>query len=153
MTERRQPHLMARISPSDHEHRLDSASLPEVVKMFPVRRRNPTVIVSSRLTRTKLPSAEGLVIEGLLECDMAHHQQHLTVSKSARVAANLSARTVVVFGQLTGDIFSDGTVWLAKGSNVRGNIHSACLFIEEGAQFTGRIETGECATPANVEYS
>lgn len=153
MTERRQPHLMARISPSDHEHRLDSASLPEVVKMFPVRRRNPTVIVSSWLTKTKLPSAEGLVIEGLLECDMAHHQQHLTVSRNARVAANLSARTVVVFGQLTGDIFSDGTVWLAKGSDVRGNIHSACLFIEEGAQFTGRIETGECATPANVGYS
>ena len=108
--------------------------------MFPVRRRN-----------TNLSSAEGLVIEGLLECDTAHHQQHLTVSQNARVAANLSARTVVVFGQLTGDIVSDGTVWLAKGSDVRGNIHSACLFIEEGAQFSGRIETGACATPANLE--
>lgn len=144
---------MARISQSDHEHTLDSASLPEVVKMFPVRRRNTTVIVSSWLTKTRQSSTEGLVIEGLLECDMAHHQQQLTVSKNARVAANLSAPTVVIFGQLTGDIFSDGKVWLAKGSNVRGNIHSARLFIEEGAQFAGRIETGECATHANVEYS
>lgn len=121
--------------------------------MFPAQHRNTTVVVSTWLTKTKLSSAEGLVIEGLLECDMAHHQQHLTVSRNARVTANLSARTVVVFGQLTGDIFSDGTVWLARGSDVRGDIHSACLFIEEGAQFSGQIETGECATHMNVEYS
>jgi cytoskeletal protein CcmA (bactofilin family) len=121
--------------------------------MFPVQRRNTTVVVSTWLTKTRLSSAEGLVIEGILECDMAHHQQHLTVSRNARVAANLSAHTVVVFGQLTGDIFSDGTVWLASGSVVQGNIHSDCLFIEEGAQFTGRIETSECAAHANVEYS
>jgi cytoskeletal protein CcmA (bactofilin family) len=144
---------MARISQSGHEHRLDRASLPEVIKLFPVRRRNTTAVVSTWLTKTELSSAEGLVIEGVLECDIAHHQQQLTVSQNARVAANLSARTVVVFGQLTGDIFSDGTVWLARGSDVRGNIHSACLFIEEGAQFTGRIETGECVANANVEYS
>jgi cytoskeletal protein CcmA (bactofilin family) len=144
---------MARISQAAHEHRLDSASLPEVGRMFPAQHRNTTVVVSTWLTKTKLSSAEGLVIEGLLECDMAHHQQHLTVSRNARVTANLSARTVVVFGQLTGDIFSDGTVWLARGSDVRGDIHSACLFIEEGAQFSGQIETGECATHMNVEYS
>ena len=144
---------MARSSQSDHEHRLDSASLPEVVKMFPARRRNTTVVVSSCLAKTSPSSTEGLVIEGLLKCDTAHHQQQLTVSKNARVAANLSAPTVVVFGQLTGDIFSDGKVWLAKGSNVRGNIHSARLFIEEGAQFAGQIETGACATHVNVEYS
>ena len=144
---------MARILQSGHEHRLDSASLPVFVKMFPVRRRNTTVVVSTWLTKTKLSSAESLVIEGLLECDMAHHQQHLTVSQNARVTATLSAHTVVVFGQLNGDIFSDGTVWLAKGSDVRGNIHSARLFIEEGTRFTGRIETGDCAIHANVEYS
>lgn len=93
------------------------------------------------------------MIEGLLECDMAHHQQHLTVSRDARVVANLSAPTVVVLGQLTGNIISDGTVWLARDSDVRGNIHSVCLYIEEGAQFTGEIETCKCATHANVEYA
>lgn len=144
---------MARSSQSGYEHRLDSASLPEVAKMVPTRRRNTTVVASTWLRKTRLSSGEGLVIEGLLECDMAHHQQHLTVSRGACVAANLSARTVVVHGQLTGDIISDGTVWLARGSDVRGNIYSACLYIEEGARFTGQIETRECATNANVEYS
>ena len=127
--------------------------MPEVADMFPLLRRKSAALVSTWLTKTELSSAEGLVIEGFLECDIAHHQQQLTVSKNARVAANLSARTVVVFGQLTGDIFSEGTVWLARGSDVRGNIHCACLFIEEGAQFSGQIETGERATHANVEYS
>lgn len=69
------------------------------------------------------------------------------------MAASLGARPVGVFGNLTGDIYSGGTAWLARGSQVRGNIHSACLFIEEGARFTGRIETGDCIGHPDVEYS
>lgn len=127
--------------------------MPDLIKVVPTRHSNTTVVASTWLRKTRLSPAEGLVIEGRLECDLAHHQQHLTVGRNARVAATLSAPTVVVLGQLTGDIISDGTVWLAKGSDVRGNIHSGCLYIEEGAQFTGQIETHECATHANVEYS
>jgi cytoskeletal protein CcmA (bactofilin family) len=144
---------MEKISQPGHEHRLDSASLPKVDKLFPLRRGNSKVAASSWLTQNRLSSAEGLVIEGLLECDVVHHQQQLTISKNARVTANLTAPTVVVFGQLIGDIFSDGKVWLAKGSDVRGDIHCAHLFVEEGTLFTGRIETGERATRTNVEYS
>lgn len=85
------------------------------------------------------------MIDGMLECAQAHHKKQLTVSKDSHVEANLRGGTVVVFGHVIGDIFSDGTIWLARDSNVQGNIHCACLFVEEGAQFSGHIETGEYA--------
>jgi len=98
-------------------------------------------------------SAEGLIIDGTLECALVHHQRHLTVSKNARVEADLQASTVVVFGHLIGDIVSEGKVLLANGSDVRGDISCAGLFIEEGAQFKGQIDMGVGATDANVGYS
>lgn len=98
-------------------------------------------------------SAEGLIINGSLECAMVHHQRHLTVSKNARVEADLHASTVVVFGHLIGDIVSEGKVLLAKGSHVQGDISCAGLFIEEGAQFKGQIAMSACATDGNVGYS
>jgi cytoskeletal protein CcmA (bactofilin family) len=144
---------MARNSQPLDAHRLDNASFPEVVKLFPVRLRSSSAVVSTWLTKGKLSAEEGLVIDGILECALAHHQQQLTVSKDSHVEANLRARTVVVFGQVIGDIFSDGTVWLARNSDVQGNIRCARLFVEEGARFTGQIETGECAAHEELEYS
>jgi cytoskeletal protein CcmA (bactofilin family) len=99
--------------------------------------------VSTRLVNDKLSSATGLIIDGYLECTMAHHKQHLTVTEYAQVHGNVNANTVLVFGQLVGNIFSDGTVSLASGSDVRGDIHCACLQIEEGAKFIGNVEMGD----------
>jgi len=113
--------------------------LPKITQPVPLRRQNHTVIAATWLFKDKLSPAEGLKIDGYLECTLAHHREHLTVGKHARVEADLDAHTVVVFGQLIGNIHSDGTVLLAKGSDVKGNIHCACLYIEEGARFKGQI--------------
>ncbi len=123
------------------------------MKSFPARRGNSSFVVSTWLTKSKPSSAEGLVIDGYLECAVAHHQQHLIVSRNARVEANLHAATVVVFGQLTGDIYSEGKVLLVNGSDVQGDICCACLFIEEGARFKGKVAMGVGAAHTNVEYS
>ena len=144
---------MAKISHTQECDRLNSATLPEVVRSFPRKRRKTPYVVSTWLTSRNIPSAEGLVIDGFLECDLAHHQRQLLVRETARVVGSVQAHTVVVLGQLRGDIFSDGTVWLASGSEVQGNIHCARLFIEEGALFKGQIESGESVAQDDLEYS
>ncbi len=50
--------------------------------------------------------------------------------------------TVVVFGQLIGNIFSEGKVLLARGSEVQGDICCSRLHIEDGARFMGRVAMG-----------
>jgi cytoskeletal protein CcmA (bactofilin family) len=73
---------------------------------------------------------------------MAHNETHVTISEHACVDADIHARTVNVFGEVIGGIFSSGKVSLAKGSVVQGDICCFGLYIEDGARFKGRVEMG-----------
>jgi cytoskeletal protein CcmA (bactofilin family) len=115
------------------------------------QRVNKTSLPDSRLARrvargkilatASVQSTNGLVIRGQLECSMAHHEEFLTVGRDARVTGSLQANSVTVFGHLTGNIYSEGKVFLSRGSEVNGNIHCPRIVIEEGAKFAGKINT------------
>lgn len=128
---------------ADNDDRLDETSSPRKGTAWPVRSRNGSVIASTWAFKGKPPVTEGLIIEGHLECTIAHHKEHLTVGENGRVKADIHAKTVVVLGQLIGDIYSEGMVSLAKSSDVKGDIFCACLCIENGARFRGKIDMGE----------
>lgn len=90
--------------------------------------------------RGELSADEDLVIEGTIEGTIAHHKKNLTIGKQGRVTADIHANSVVVEGELNGDIHSDGLVSLAKSGKVTGNIYCARLVMEEGTQFNGKID-------------
>ena len=123
-------------------------SWQRTVPARPARFKNVSVIASTLLLESKHSPADGLIIEGHLECAIAHHKKHLTVGKHARVKADIQASTVTVLGQLIGDIYSDGIVSLAKGADVKGNIFCAGLLIDEGARFIGKINMEELPNKA-----
>lgn len=125
------------------DDRPDNVSPPGIGQSRPVRSSNAKVIASTRIFKSRRLATEGLIIEGHLECTTAHHQKHLTVGEHSLVKADIHASTVTVLGQLIGDIYSEGVVSLAKGSDVKGDIFCAHLFIEEGARFEGNIEMGK----------
>jgi len=128
-----------------HDSRPDKAPLPGIGRSRPIRSNNASVISSTLIAEGKPSAAEGLLIEGRLECTTAHHQKHLVVGEHSRVKADIHANTVTVLGQLFGNIHSKGMVWLAKSAHVKGDIFCDCLFIAEGARVEGRIEMGETA--------
>jgi cytoskeletal protein CcmA (bactofilin family) len=68
---------------------------------------------------------------------------NLTVGKQGRVKADIDATSVIIEGQLVGDIRSDGIVTLAKGADVEGNIFCARIVMEDGARFKGKIDMGD----------
>jgi cytoskeletal protein CcmA (bactofilin family) len=68
---------------------------------------------------------------------------NLTVGKQGRVKADIDATSVIIEGQLVGDIRSDGIVSLAKGADVEGDIFCARVVIEDGARYKGKIDMGE----------
>ena len=81
-----------------------------------------------------------MVIEGTIEGTIAHHKKNLTIGKEGRVTADIHASSVLVEGELNGDIHSDGLVSLANGAMVIGNVYCARIVMEEGARFNGKIE-------------
>ncbi|MCP4299452.1 MAG: polymer-forming cytoskeletal protein [Gammaproteobacteria bacterium] len=115
-------------------------SPPRIGEKQPIRSKNVSVIGPTLVFRGELSADEDLVIEGTIEGTIAHHKKNLTIGKQGRVTADIHASSVIVEGELNGDIHSDGLVSLAKGGKVRGNIYCARLVMQEGTQFNGTID-------------
>ena len=134
---------MAIFKKSDDDDRPEIASAPRIGHTPPVRSKNVSVIGSTLVIKGELSADEDLFIEGHIEGTIAHHKKHLTVGKQGRVVADIHANSVIVEGQLVGDIHSEGLVSLAKGADVRGNIYCGRIVMEDGARFKGKIDMGE----------
>ncbi len=134
---------MAMFKKADNDDRLDMASPPRIGQTQPIRSENVYVIGPTLIFKGELSADEDLIIEGQIEGTIAHHKMNLTVGKQGRVKADIDATSVIIEGQLVGDIRSDGIVTLAKGADVEGNIFCARIVMEDGARFRGKIDMGE----------
>jgi len=104
-----------------------------------IRSKNVSVIGPTLVFKGELSADEDLVIEGTIEGTIAHHKKNLTIGAKGRVKADIHASSVLVEGQLDGDIHSDGLVSLAKGATVNGDINCARLMLQDGARFNGKV--------------
>jgi len=120
----------------------DKSSPPKIGEARPVRSKNVSVIGPTLIFKGELSADEDLVIEGHIEGTIAHHTKHLTIGRQGRVTADIHASSVIVEGQLIGDIHSEGIVSLAKGADVIGNIYCGRIVMEDGARFKGKIDMG-----------
>jgi len=134
---------MAIFKKSDDDDRPEIASAPRIGHTPPVRSKDVSVIGPTLVFKGELSADEDLIIEGQIEGTIAHHKKNLTVGKQGRVKADIHASSVIIEGQLVGDIHSDGMVSLVKGADVKGNIFCARLVMEDGARFIGNIDMGE----------
>jgi cytoskeletal protein CcmA (bactofilin family) len=110
-----------------------------------------TVIGKSVVIRGELSGNEDLYIDGDVEGTVTLPESRLTIGPNAQVKADLSAREVVVFGHLTGNVKATGRVELRQSALVKGDILAGRLSIEESAVLTGRVElkaSPEAAKPA-----
>ncbi|MGI9247668.1 MAG: bactofilin family protein [Woeseiaceae bacterium] len=124
-------------------------SPPRIGEQPRIRSKNVSVIGPTLVFRGELSADEDLVIEGTIEGTIAHHKKNLTIGTKGRVTADIHASSVIVEGELNGDIHSDGLVSLANTAMVSGNIYCACIVMQEGAQFNGKIDMAK-PTPLKV---
>jgi cytoskeletal protein CcmA (bactofilin family) len=117
-----------------------ASSLLRIGEQQPMRSKNVSVIGPTLVFKGELSADEDLVIEGTIEGTIAHHKKNLTIGKSGRVTADIHASSVLVEGELNGDIHSDGLVSLANGAMVIGNVYCTRIVMEDGARFNGKIE-------------
>ncbi|TXS93384.1 polymer-forming cytoskeletal protein [Parahaliea aestuarii] len=102
--------------------------------------RNAAVIGPSIKIKGEVSGDEDLVIRGTVEgsIDLAAHE--VTVGESGKVKADIKGRTVIVNGEVTGDITGGEKVIIAKTGHVRGNIIAPRMTLEDGAVFKGSID-------------
>ena len=73
--------------------------------------------------------------EGLVQLD----ERKLTVGASAKLTADIIAREVVVYGTVKGKVQATDRIEIKKDGSVKGDLTTARIVIEDGANFKGSI--------------
>jgi len=81
-----------------------------------------------------------LEIDGSVEGRIQLDERKLTVGTTAKLTADISARDVVVYGYVKGNVSAKGRIEIRKDGSVIGNLTTAQIIIEDGANFKGSIE-------------
>jgi cytoskeletal protein CcmA (bactofilin family) len=95
---------------------------------------------SSLQVKGEISGSEDLLIEGSVEGLIQLHDRKLTVGTTAKVTADINARDVVVYGYVKGDVRATGKIEIRKDGSMIGNLTTAQILIEDGADFRGSIE-------------
>ena len=92
-----------------------------------------------------ISGTEDLLIDGAVEGLIHLDDWKLTVGPTAKLAADINARDVVVYGYVKGNVRAKGRVEIKKDGSVIGNLTTAQIMIEDGADFKGSIEIDRSA--------
>lgn len=102
--------------------------------------RGPATIGPSILIRGDLAGDEDLIIQGRVEGSVSLQQNNVTVGKEGRIRASICGRIITVEGHVEGDLNGEEQVIIRASGNVRGNIVSPRVALEDGCRFKGSID-------------
>jgi cytoskeletal protein CcmA (bactofilin family) len=98
-----------------------------------------------------LSGSEDLTIEGQVEGRIDLKGNVLTIGPNGKIKAEIFAKSVVVLGEVTGNVNASEKVDSRDNGSVDGDIASPRVAIAEGAHFRGSVDmqrSGAKAAPA-----
>ena len=108
-----------------HDHRLE---------------RTTVNIGKSVVIKGELNGSEDLTIEGQVEGKIELRQNVLTIGPNGKIKAQLFAKSVIILGEVTGNVTATEKVDIRDNGSVDGDIASPRVAIAEGAHFRGSID-------------
>ena len=87
-----------------------------------------------------LTGNEDLTIEGKVEGKILLKDHALTFGTNSRIQAEVRARSVVVLGEMRGDITADDRVEIAATGSMQGDIKAPRVVLKDGARFKGGVD-------------
>jgi cytoskeletal protein CcmA (bactofilin family) len=94
-----------------------------------------TVVIRGEVT-----GSEDLIVDGRVEGTVNLSESRLTIGPNANVAADLSAKDILILGQVQGNLIASGRVELRAGCVVEGDISALRLAVEDNAAFRGKVD-------------
>ena len=88
----------------------------------------------------EVKGSEDLIVDGRVEGTVNLSESRLTIGPTAYVAANLSAKDILILGQVQGNLVASGRVELRAGCQVEGDIRALRLAVEDNAVFRGKVD-------------
>ena len=88
----------------------------------------------------EINGSESLFIDGKVEGSISIPGNRVTVGRNGQVAANISAREIVVLGKVRGNVSATDRVDIRAEGSLSGDVAAARISIEDGAFFKGGID-------------
>ncbi len=102
---------------------------------------SPAAFLGATLTiQGEITSEEDLQIDGKVQGPISLQGRRLTIGRTAELNSDVTAGEVIVYGRLTGNLCARDRVEIKKDGSVSGDVTTARVSIEEGADFKGRME-------------
>jgi cytoskeletal protein CcmA (bactofilin family) len=84
--------------------------------------------------------AEDLTVLGKLEGKIDVPQHSVTIGRSARVQADIHAKSVSVEGEVRGNLFAGEQILIRKTATMLGNLTAPRVGLEDGCCFKGSVD-------------
>jgi cytoskeletal protein CcmA (bactofilin family) len=97
-------------------------------------------IGKSVVIKGELNGSEDLTIEGHVEGTIQLRDHVLTIGPNGRIKAQVFAKSVIVLGEVTGNVTASDKVDIRDNGSVDGDIISPRVAIAEGAHFRGSVD-------------
>lgn len=111
-----------------------------------MKSQNPRDVVNigkSVVIKGELNGSEDLTIEGHVEGKIELRDHVLTIGPNGRIKAELFAKSVVVLGEVIGNVSATEKVDIRENGSVEGDITSPRVAIAEGAHFRGSVDMAQ----------
>jgi cytoskeletal protein CcmA (bactofilin family) len=102
--------------------------------------RTTVNIGKSVVIKGELNGSEDLTIEGQVEGKIELRQNVLTIGPNGRIKAQVFAKSVIILGEVTGNVTATEKVDIRDNGSVDGDIAAPRVAIAEGAHFRGSID-------------
>ena len=89
---------------------------------------------------------EDLLIMGRVEGDISLGNGALQLDADSSVLGDISARAVTIRGSVVGNVTAEEMVHISEEGRVVGDLTTGRVTIEDGAQYSGRVEMGPVRT-------
>lgn len=130
--------------------------LPRRISINPQQERITTVIAARSSMRGDFCFNEGVKIDGNIDGSVIFGADDgmCIISKNATVAGSVAGPRALILGTIKGDLHVSGTLVLAPGSMVDGNVSYGRLVVYDGAQISGSLQmAGSREKPQAINYA
>ena len=88
----------------------------------------------------ELSGNEDLVIDGRFQGEINIGNHNLIVEQKGKIEADIRANNITIHGEIKGNIFASGKVFITKDAQMIGDISASRISIMDGAQFKGSVK-------------
>jgi cytoskeletal protein CcmA (bactofilin family) len=102
--------------------------------------KDQATIGKSLVIKGEVTGSESLYVDGRVEGSINLPGNRMTIGRNGVVAANITAREIVVLGKVRGNLMASDRVDIRSEGSLTGDVVAQRISIEDGAYFKGGID-------------